>query len=306
MPISEETLQALIATYVQWQQDLEAKGMTEYAEKMNAVLDEYRALAKKASDMADFTQKMMAEGLPQKASAIYSESMTAGTQSQAQSPQESKAEGSSGVSGSEDSFEIEKKQIDGVFANLIADVKKDKAEAEQDEERAWEIPFFERMIELYDSGISYPLYLKALEEEGISDRMGQIQGIREMLEEGLEASISTRNLPIQMMHEELLAAWDKLCEGSPSGAPNKIIWEVTEYKIRMKHQPRKIEWEMKDLLFGNLLSLAHNWIDSFTKWAPADPRWYVERYQDETMRRVKLTKYLNGGAAKTTDRKSVV
>lgn len=288
-------LNPFIATYIQWQKDYEEKGMTEQANQLKAVLDEYRAVAAESNDIADFTQKMMAKGLPQKASAIYSQSMTAGAENQAQ--QQSSASEETTESES-DSFEKQKKQIDDVFANLIADVKKDKAEAELDEERAWEIPFFERMIELYDSGISYPLYLKALEEEGISDRMAQLQGIREMLELGLEANTATRNLPVQLMHEELLAAWDKLCEESPSGVPDKIIWEVTDFKIRMKHHPRKIEWELKDQIFGNLLGAIHNWIDSHTKWAPNDPRWSdMGEPLDVIMRRVKKTKFTSAGYA---------
>ncbi len=293
MPIDEQTYAPMIQMYLQWQQEFEEKGTPdEFKQRLNDVIEEFRAVAREVSSMEEFMQITTEKGLAQKAGMIYSESFMATSQ-----PQTSTGENKQEDDISEDKTE----QVQKAFDLNIKSVKEDRERALQEEDRAWEIPFWDRMIELYDSGISYPLYLKALEEEGIHEKMRHTSSIRDMLVEGVENNKQTRNLPNIELWEELLTTWDKLCDESPAGIPNHVVWEVTDFTIRMKYMPRQVEWDMRDLLFHNLLNLTHDWIDSWTKWAPKDPRWFVERDMEETMKRVKLTKYTNAGMAKVTE-----
>ncbi len=295
MAIPEETFQSLITVYLQWQKQFADDGAPEDVQNQLAeVIDEFRHAAQDAADMEKYLAIVAEKGLNEKAAGIYSQALMA--QTQVNSVSQSNEQTSQQTDTGED-------QVAQAFDMHIQGIRKDREEALQDTNRTWEVPFYDRMIELYESGISYPLYLKAWEEEGFAERMAAHYAgeVRDIYVQGKDNAVEFIDKPHEEMFQELLDAYDQMLTNSKFGAVNPTLWEITSFAIQKKHWSRIQEWNTRIILWSALLNIVDTWVDSFTKYAPYDPRWKYDPDIEEAKRRADWAKNCNPGLARAKE-----
>ncbi len=118
-------------------------------------------------------------------------------------------------------------------------MKQKRAEAQADAARGPEVPGRRTgWSSGHEGGISYPAYLKACEEEGLSERLS-MYGMRQLYVDGVAGSRETPNKPVIDMYEELLAEYDRAAAATPHGVPDQVLWEIRDHEVRMKYMPSR-------------------------------------------------------------------
>lgn len=136
------------------------------------------------------------------------------------------------------------------------------------------IPHLERIVELGRSGASYPVFLRQMEEEGLTR---VLEGTGPETRGGLE-----RDLGFSRAHwdkhrieqgEQMLRAYDELARCAPLGRPDPLALTLARRRIEWDLAPLAARWEAVVERWQRLLEALVDWLDAFTRFAPHDARW---------------------------------
>ncbi|MBO6935445.1 MAG: hypothetical protein JJ863_10740 [Deltaproteobacteria bacterium] len=136
------------------------------------------------------------------------------------------------------------------------------------------IPTLERILALGRSGVSYPVFLRQVEEQGLMRALsGSAGATREALEKDL-AFAKESWFPVRVEQaERILAAYDQLVAEAPFGQPDPLSLELARKRIEWELEPLHRRWTAVVDRWSHVLELLVDWLDAHTSFAPGDERW---------------------------------
>jgi hypothetical protein len=154
------------------------------------------------------------------------------------------------------------------------------------------------IIEVGNSGISYPVFLKLCEEKGLNKILQGGVVIREVLLEELQFAKDSFYPVTIKMREEILEAFDKMSTTAAFGVPDSFVFGLKRQKIEWKYEPDIAKWMEIIKRWDKLMETVNDWVDSYGSFAPYDQRWADNRGMKYTLENIKYTKSCNPGFLK--------
>jgi len=136
------------------------------------------------------------------------------------------------------------------------------------------IPILEKILALGRSGVSYPVFLRQLEEQGLTRALdGSAGATRDGLAKDL-AFAKESWLPVRVEQaERVLAAYNELVAKAPFGQPDPLALELVRKRIEWELEPMQRRWEAVVDRWSYVLDLLVDWLDAHASFAPRDDRW---------------------------------
>ena len=281
MAIDKNLSDSMLGTFRNMYKELCEKNATgDSFETALKSLERMEQLANEMNDFSAFSAKLTTEGLFMKFSTAYGECLS----------------------------EIAKKDYssDAGDEKLMAQAKKSYEEAikqlegKPDSEKL--IFPIKQVIELANSGITYPVFLRICEEKGLNKALEGSTVTRDGIIKDIEFSVRFFRPTEEKMHREILEAFDTLSSKAHFGIPDSLEFELTRNRIEWKYKPEIIKWDAIISRWEKLFELIYDWADSYCDFAPYDERWADARGMTHTLRNIKRTKECNPGFLKVREK----
>lgn len=136
------------------------------------------------------------------------------------------------------------------------------------------VPTLERILALGRSGVSYPVFLRQMEEQGLSRALaGSAAATRDALAQDL-AFARQSWFPVRVQQaERILAAYDALVAAAPFGQPDPLAFELARKRIEWEFEPMHRRWGAVVDRWSYVLERLVDWLDAHASFAPGDERW---------------------------------
>ncbi|MGI6481914.1 MAG: hypothetical protein ACOX08_01385 [Methanobacterium sp.] len=281
MPVDKEMADTILGTFRKMFKELEDKGITgESFQTMRTTMDRMEKLALETNDVSEFTAKLTTENLFLEFSNAYTETMTALAKGEY-------SEGGGDELLMEKTLEAYEQSIESLKGN--PNYEKLKAPIEE-------------LIELGKSGISYPVFLRMAEEQGLYQTLqGDIVVRDAILSDKMFCELL--HLPLEVeKHEKILEKHDELTSQSPFNVADSFQFGLERQKIEWDYTPRINQWNLISRLWEKMIDNVYDWLDSFGSFAPKDERWMSRRGIAQTMRNIKRTQECNPGILKAREK----
>lgn len=238
-------------------------------DEMAAALEAMEALAGEMSDVGEFSTKLANEGYYTRFTDAYTRLMTGGA----------------AATPDDDALLAQTLQAyEGSLAQLRAMDGQDTAAA-----------VLERILAIGRSGVSYPVFLRQLEEQGLTDALaGAVAPSREQLVAAVGHHRSTGDPARQAEAEALVAAHDALVAESAFGVVDPFAFELRRFRVAWVHAPGIACRDAIVQRLPRLLDLVIEWLDAHTTWAAHDDR-FIGVSAAETQRNIERARECNPG-----------
>lgn len=235
--------------------EVDDKGLTgPDVEEMRNQLGHMERLAQEMSDIAAYSGKLAQDMTFQKFSDAYGRALSGAAQAQA--------------GGGSDGDLLA--QTLSAYEDALGRYRQGQA----GEEGAMLIEPLERVIALGRSGVSYPVFLQKLEEQGLSR---VLEGAAPLVRSGSEKSLAFAEQSWDRMGIAVgrakLAAFDELAARAPFGQPDALELELAHRRIDWDHDPLRARYDAMVRRWQYMIEMLVDWVDSFTQFAPYDERW---------------------------------
>ena len=283
MPVDKSTADSILDTYRNMLRDVDGRGLEgEAVDKMRAVLDRMEALAQELDDVIEFTTRLSTENLFVDFSNYYGKALMA-------------ASGQNST-GKEPTDEELLKQTLAAYDESLQTLEAEPAHAHI-------VPIVRKVVDIGRSGVSYPEFLRICEVEGVFLGLNSPHAKPVIEYEIYCAKLGHRPLEVKM-RTEVLEMYERLVARSAFGWPDPLEYELARQKIEWAYEPEMIKWKMIEDRWDRMLSLVHDWVDSFCSFAPTDARWAGmggANSRAVTMRNIKRTQQCNPGRLKVRE-----
>lgn len=268
MPIPAMFSDSILGTFRTMMAEIEAKKLTGPAvDEMRAAMDRMESLAVEMDDFAAYSGLLAQEQVFLKFGDAYGRALSAAA-----------ASSSSAAPTDEELMAQTLKAYEDTAASY--------ERGEGGEEAALLLPSMRRILEIGRSGVSYPVFLRKMEEEGLTRALA---GAAPMARAGLEKDlVFARSMWLPRRIEEcgeLLDLFDRMAAVAPFGQPDPVIFGVERTRIEWRFAPLHRLWsavaERRDRLFDKLV----DWLDAHAAFAFYDARWRGPGMTDEQVRR---------------------
>ena len=230
--------------------DVEGRGLTgEHVDAMRAALGRMLALSQSMSDLGSYTAKLGTEGLFLAFSNAYTKALTAQA---AQAPQPT-----------DDA---------GLLRQMLAAYEDARRRLAQAPNQAHLLPPLLRALELGQSGLTYPAFLRRCEEEHLFERM-KAGDARPGLAFELHCAEVMGDPVRTELGRALLACHDELARKQAAGVPEPLEFELARQRLEWDYAPRLAEWRSIIEHWQVLHELCFDWLDAHCEFAPRDARW---------------------------------
>jgi hypothetical protein len=242
------------------------------ADEMAAALADMESLSLQMSDVGEFSAKLAGDGYYQRFTDAYTRVMTAAA-----------GGGTTGAPPNIPDDETLLAQSLQAYEGSLQQLRTMK-----DQEDA--IGVLEQLLAIGRSGVSYPVFLRQVEEAGLNEAMGgTITPSRETLVAAVEHARSTGDVAREAEAADLLAARDALAAASPSGSVDPFTFELERFRVAARHAPAIALRDAIVQRIPRLLDIVIDWLDAHTSWASADDRFAGDR------RKIEMTQECNPG-----------
>lgn len=284
MPVPAQYTEPMFGPFRGMVAEVEQKGLSgEAVDEMRAQMATMERLSAECGDISALTGQLAQLGTFQKFSDAYSRALVEASQPKA---------GDAGPSDEE------------LMANTLAAYRSTldtyrSGQAGDDGTRL--LPFVERMVALGESGVSYPVYLRKLEEEGLNRVLeGSAPALRPHLEADIERNRVEWAPPFEVAAaRNALATFDELAARAPFGQPDSLEFSLAQRAMDWELEPARRRWSDTIRQWEALLSELVDWLDAYTSFAPYDERWRTPGASDATTRRnIERTKACGPGEAR--------
>ncbi|MCB1201723.1 MAG: hypothetical protein KDK41_13835 [Leptospiraceae bacterium] len=250
MPVDAGMVDAILGTFRNMARELKDKNNeSEAAKQCFAVLAKMESLAQQMEDVASFSTKLSVDGLFTDFSNFYGQALASAAQS---------------VSAESSSDQLMQNTLKA-YEDALATLKAEPAHAHI-------VPVVQKVVDLGKSGLSYPMFLKTCEEQGVFLGMDSPHA-----GPTIDYDIycyELMHLPVQVrMYKQMKTAYTQLCDRSAFGYPDPVEWEITRQKIEWQFAPDIARYSAIEDRWDRILDMINDWIDSFCKFAPFDSRW---------------------------------
>lgn len=255
MPIDPTLAEAMIGPF---RGLLDGVAEGEDAQTMRATLAEMEALARQMSDAGEFSAKLANEGYYQRFTDAYTRAMQAAAGAPA-----------SGSGGTPPPIPDDAT----LLAQSLQAYETSLSTLRDQDPRHGALDALERILAIGRSGVTYPVFLRLVDEEGLTDALaGSVTPRREDLVHVVEHHRATIDPAREVEAAAVLAARDALALASPTGAVDPFTFELERFRIAHAHAPAIALRDAVVQRLPRLLDLVIDWLDAHTTWAPADDR----------------------------------
>jgi len=276
MSVDKNMVDPILDTYRNMLKEVEGRASGEYYDKMKNTLQRMESLALEMDDLAAYTAKLTTENLFIEFSTAYSNLLSS----------IAKEEYSKG-----NSDEILLQKTLESYENALKSLE----ETPNSEKLVEPI---KELIELGNSGVSYPVFLRISEEKGLNNALDGSMVVRDAILQDVEFA-KLMHLPLEVeMHQKILKKFDELASKSVFKVPDSFEFGLNRQKIEWAYKPKINQWHMIIRLWERLLDNVYDWLDSYGNFAPQDERWADLRGKMYTMQNIKRTQECNPGILK--------
>lgn len=280
MAIDRATADSILNPYRNMYQEVQDKrDVGESFHKMKEILNRMEELALLEDDVVQFTTKLTTEDLFIQFSTAYAEVLSAASKDEY-----------SGVDGDHILLKKTLKAYQDSINSLEGDPHFDKQSAP-----------IKELIELGESGVSYPVFLRIAEEKGLNRVLEGDMVVREGILADIEFA-RFMHLPLEVeKQEKILKVHDQLASISPFEVVDAFNFGLERQKIEWEYLPAINKWQIVIRVWEKMLENVYDWLDSYTSFAPHDDRWIDMRGQIHTKRNIKRTQECNPGILKARE-----
>ncbi|MBD3360396.1 hypothetical protein GF366_01185 [Candidatus Peregrinibacteria bacterium] len=302
MSIDKTITDAMFGTFRNMTQECKDKGLSgENFDKMVETLRRMEQLGEEMDDINAFNAALVEEDLMNKFSQYYGALLSSSAKKEAEKETEKGYDDEKLMARTlkayEDTVKSLKEQEEKAFAEAKGDITRLLKASNNI------IPAIQKVIDLGKSGISYPVFLKKLIEEGLDKALEGQTALRDAIVFEIEINKDFSIPPIIEMHEERLKAFDELAEKSPFNIPEAFEFSLKDKEIYHKHRPKIIKWKAIRQGWEKIFELLYDWLDSFCKFAPRDKRWRTPGASESRVQKnIRRTKGCNPGFLKERER----
>lgn len=174
-------------------------------------------------------------------------------------------------------------------------------ELKKNPSNAYIVPMVQAVVDKGKSGLSYPLFLKECEEQGLFLGLDSPHAGPTIKYDIYCCEIGFRPLEKEM-HEKELEAYKALVSKAAFGYPDPIEWQVTRQKIEWNYAPRLALWDAIEDRWDRMFDMVIDWVDSFCKFAPYDDRWnFPGSSRAQTQKNIERTNECEPGKLKVRE-----
>ncbi|MCC6159827.1 MAG: hypothetical protein IT350_17375 [Deltaproteobacteria bacterium] len=281
MPVPAMFVDPMLGTFRDLMRDVETKNLTgDDVTIMREALARMEHLATTTDDFATYSGLLMQEGLFMKFSDAYGRALSAAASASA----------SSGGGPSDESLLAQSLKS---YEDALATYERGDA---GDDARAL-IPCVKRILEIGRSGASYPVFLRTMEEEGLTR---VLEGAAPVARAGLVKTLDFANanwLPRSVEESaEILSVFDDMAAAAPFGQPDPFVFGLARTRIEWRFAPAHRLWSAIVDHRDRLIFLLVDWLDAHAEFAFYDARWRGPAMSDEQVRRnIRRTKECTPG-----------
>lgn len=280
MPIEKYLVDSILNPFRAMMKDVEDQKLTgEAVENMRRVLDTMERLAQEMSDLASYSTKLSTDNLYLDFSNNYSKALAATAASKT-------------FGKMQDDTTLLKQTVSQYEVRLKM-LKKDP-----ESYTLW--PPLEKIIHIGKSGMSYPIFLKMCEEQGLFEEMKDGRP-RPVIEFDLHVATVMFDPVRKEMYEKLLKEYDALSKKHPLGLVDPVELEMLRFRVQHEYEPKINQWEAIVFRAGKLLDIVIDWLDSFTSFAPFDERWADPTSPAKTKENIAFTQECGPGIFKVRE-----
>ena len=302
MAINKMYSEPMLAAFRKMMQDCTDKNYSgEDFDKMAAALKRMEDLAEELNDFNEYNATLMKEGLQMKFSQHYSAVLSNAAQAKLKSDDGSYDDSSllaTTVKAYEDAILRLQEAQDIAFKDAKGDVSKIKTADKV-------IPILKKVVKFGKSGVSLPVFLTTLIKKGLEKALEGQVATRSAIEFEIEINKAQSSItPIVKMHEERLAAFDKMAENSLFKLPDSFEFNLKSDDLYRKYASVIDKWRQIESRWSKIFDLVYDWLDSYCKFALWDTRWRPPGCKDETLvkKNIRRTKGCNPGILKQRER----
>lgn len=244
--------------------EVEQKGLTgEDVDAMRTALARLEQVGAESADITSFTATVTNENLFMKFSDAYGRALA-----------------SAAASGAEETAGDDS----AMMANSVKAYKDVLATIPDEPENAAYRDALRQAIALGESGLSYPVFLRRLEEEGLADAMQGSTVTRAgiVMEVGF-ASEAHRPLDLERRIAQL-KAYDAMKAKARFGAPDSLVFQLESNRIDWEFAPRQALWDAIEDRWEKMLDMTVDWLDAHADFAFYDFRWRTPGADDAQVR----------------------
>lgn len=285
MPVPAQFTEPMFGPFRSMVAEVEQKGLAgSEVDEMRAQMATMERLASECGDITALTGQLAQLGTFQKFSDAYGRALTRAAQPS--------SDGKGGPSDEE------------LLANTVSAYRsavESYRSGQAGEEGRRLLPFVERMVQLAESGISYPVYLRKLEEEGLTRVLeGAAPAVRPRLEEAIETARVQWAPPVEVAAaRNVLAIFDDMAARAPFGQPDSFAFNLARRAVEWEIEPSRRRWGDIIRQWESLLEDLVDWLDAHTSFAPYDERWRSPGASEAQVRRnIERTKACRPGDAR--------
>ena len=249
--------------------DVESRGLSgPDVETMRAELQRMEQLAQQLDDIAAYAGQLAQEQSFQKFSDAYGRALSNAARAAA-------AEG-------EPSDEAMLQNTLTAYESALASYRDGQA----GEEAKRLIPHLERIVAIGRSGVSHPVFLRMMEQEGL---VTVLDGAAPLQRAGLQQDLEFARRDWDRYRidqaEQLLAAFERLAEQAPYGQPDPLQLSLIRRRVEWELAPLSHRQEAVVSRWQPIFALLVDWVDAFTSFAPWDARWRTPGSSEADVRR---------------------
>lgn len=275
MAIEKSVADSMLDPFRNMVKDLEAREIKgELLDSVKAVMDKMELYAYEMSDAVEFSTRMAVEGIYTDFSNKYTKAIMASTQQQ---PTDDEGLLKQAHKAMVDAYNYHKDRPES--KHILYPIR--------------------RIVEIGNSGVSYPVYLRMAEEEGLYDAMKSGQQ-RPLIEFEIDVAKKMYDPVRTEMFTKILQAWDELAAKAYYGNPDPLEFGIARGRTEWEYAPRINRWDAIYRRWDQLFDLLFDWIDSFCSFAPYDGRWIGET-SSQTRKNIERTQECNPGIFKVRE-----
>ena len=280
MAIDPAMSQAMLGTFRDLLADVQGKGISGAdVDEMTAALAAMDDLAASMSDVGEFSMKLANDGYYQRFTDAYTRAMLA----------------AAGAGPSADGTPPQIPSDSELLAQALQGYEGSLAQLRQVAGQEHSISVVERILAIGQSGVTYPVFLKHVEEQGLNEELaGSVTPPRIQLESDVAQVRSTVDPAREAQAVALLALRDSLAAASPSGSVDPFSFELGRYEIAWQHAPAIAQRDAVVQRLPRLIDLVIDWVDAHTSWASHDSR-FIGTSDAETRKRIEMARECNPG-----------
>ena len=276
MPIDKSTVDTMLDPFRNMMKDVDSKKLTGKAvDEMRSTLETMERLSQEMDDIISYSTKLATDNLYMDFSNAYSKALMAAAANQ---PTDDAGLLKQGLQAYENSY------------NQLKD----------DPKNQHLLPPLERALQIGKSGVSYPVFLRMCEEQGIFAEMGSGMPLPTILFDIHCAEVM--DLPVEVeMHKKILEGYRALCSKHPFKLADPLEYRLMRQKIEWEYAPARAKWKAIIDRWEKMHDMLIDWIDAHCSFAPHDGRWIDPTNPKNTPINIQRTKECTPGDLKVRE-----